>query len=486
MQQKQKSLKLNALLNLIKSIMGIIFPLITFPYSSRILMPEGIGKVNFAISIVSFFTMLAALGINSYATRESAKLRDNKIELSKFFKEILILNLISTLFAYLLLFAAIFFVPKFSEYRVLLCICSSSIIMTTLGMEWLFVAKEEFGYITARSIVFQIISLVLLFLLVKRPEDFLWYAFITVVSSVGANLCNLFYMQKFVDFKQKIELKKIVTHIKPIMIFFGMSVVSSVYSMLDTSMIGFFSTDEQVGYYTAAIKINRIVLTALVAITGVLLPRLAFYVEKKDFTNLKLLFNKAIKYILILSIPSTVGLFLLSTELTLLLSGKDYLPSVISMKIINPILIFITISNLIGIQLFTPLGKEKTTLFSVILGAIVNLICNILLIPHYGAMGAAIGTVIAEAIVALFQIIKAREFIFVKEQLKNLLQVVIACCVMAILLIFMLQLDIKGIYGILICIVCGMVSYAVMLFILRNESFFEILNFVKSKLRKRI
>ena len=159
---KQKSLKLNAALNLTKTIIGLIFPLITFPYASRVLMPVSLGKVNFAQSIVSYFALIASLGITNYGIREASKVRDDKLKLSQFSKELLIINLISTAIAYILFFISIFVVPKFSEYRALLCVCSGSILFTTLGMDWLYTAIEDFMYITIRSIIFQFISLVLI------------------------------------------------------------------------------------------------------------------------------------------------------------------------------------------------------------------------------------------------------------------------------------------------------------------------------------
>ena len=141
---KQKSLKLNAILNIFKTFLGVVFPLITFPYSSRVLQPDGIGKVNFAQSVVSYFAIFAGLGISSYGIREAAKLREDKEKLSKFCKEIFTLNCIATAIAYSVLLCAIFFVPKFSSYRAVLCVCSATIIFTTIGMEWLYKAEEDY------------------------------------------------------------------------------------------------------------------------------------------------------------------------------------------------------------------------------------------------------------------------------------------------------------------------------------------------------
>lgn len=172
----QKSLKLNAFFNVIKTITSLIFPLITFPYASRILLAEGIGKVNFSFSIISYFSIIANLGIGTYGIREAAKIRENKILLSKFVYEVLIINLISTFIAYLLLMFSFFLIPKFHEYKPLLLISSSNLLLTTIGISWLYQAVEEYGYITIRTVIFQIVSIVLLFLFVKDKNDYIIYA----------------------------------------------------------------------------------------------------------------------------------------------------------------------------------------------------------------------------------------------------------------------------------------------------------------------
>ena len=241
----EKSLKKNALYSIIKEFMNLAFPVITFPYASRILLPEGIGKVNFANSIVSYFIMIAGLGIGTYAIREAAKVRNDKTQLTKFSKEILSINLIATAIAYILFFIAFIFIPKLNPYRTMLLICSTKILFTTLGMDWFFAAIEDFKYITLRSVFFQTISLVFLFIFVRTKNDILWYTAFGIISSVGSNICNLFYCTKFIDLRQKLklELKK---HLKPIFTFFGMTLATSIYTMLDTTMLGFLSTNTPV------------------------------------------------------------------------------------------------------------------------------------------------------------------------------------------------------------------------------------------------
>ena len=288
----EKSLKKNAFYSFLKAFMTLIFPIITFPYASRILTPEGIGKVYFANSIVSYFVMFGSLGIGTYAVREASKVRDNKIELIKFFKEILLINLISSIISYCTFFILLIFVPKFNQYTLLLLISSIRILFTTLGLDWFYSALEEFKYITIRSIFFQIISLLVLFIFVKTKEDILWYVIFGLISSVGSNICNFFYCRKFLNLQIKVDLN-LKKHIKPIFIFFGMTVATSIYTMLDTSMLGFLSSDIEVGYYSAATKINHMVLSLIVAITGVLLPRFSIYIKNEDYLNFQNLFNKS-------------------------------------------------------------------------------------------------------------------------------------------------------------------------------------------------
>lgn len=472
---KQKSLKKNAWLNMTKAIMSLIFPLITFPYSSRVLGPIYIGKVNFAHSIVSYFSLIAALGINVYAIREAAKLRDNKIKLSIFIKEIFTINLISTLIAYILFGIAIFLIPTLSEYKKLLCICSASMIFTTIGMDYLYTALEDFEYITIRSIIFQFISIALLFIFVHKSEDYFKYAAISVVASVGSNLLNFFHARHFIDFKvkQKLNFRK---HLKPIFILFAMNAAINIYTVLDNTMLGFIKGDEAVGIYTAATKINRIITVMITSISSILLPRLSYYAKNNNKIEFLRISNKALNFIILLSVPCAFGLFVLSEPIILLFSGKEYFSAIQVMKIMNPVIIFISLSNLTGNQILMSVGKEKKVLISVIVGAITNFTINSIFIPNYGALGAAIGTLFAEFLVTLTQFIETRKYFIFKDFIGNTLKVVLSSLIMAILVYkistFFANIIIKTIIG----IVVGIFTYILLLFILRNKFF---INFIK-------
>ena len=161
---RRKSLGINALLNSLQSLLNLVFPLITFPYISRTLSVDGIGKYNFASSIVSYFLLIAALGISTYAVREGAKLRSNRKEFSKFASNVFTLNLMSMLFSYSLLFITMLAVSSLHKYDLAILIFSIQIFFTTIGTEWVYIIFEEYGYITSRNIVFKIFSIIMLFI----------------------------------------------------------------------------------------------------------------------------------------------------------------------------------------------------------------------------------------------------------------------------------------------------------------------------------
>lgn len=475
-----KSLKKNAALNMTKTVMSLVFPLITFPYSSRVLGPVYIGKVNFAQSIVSYFALVAALGISTYAVRESAKLRDDRKNLSVFVKEIFSLNMISTVIAYILFALAMVVVPAFGNYRILLCICGASILFTTLGMDWLYTGLEEFKYITVRSVAFQFLSLILLFVFVRNQNDYLKYAGISVVSSVGSNICNFIHARHFVDFRVKaLCLKK---HLKPVFTLFAMSAAVSIYTVLDTTMLGFIKGDEAVGIYTAATKINRMVIMMITAATAVLLPRLSYYADK-DRNEFLRLANKAVQFVVMFSVPCAAGLFVLAEPAVIFFSGDQFLPAVPVMKIMNAVIVFISLGCLMGGNVLISAGKEKSSLASTVVGAGSNFSLNLIFIPKYGAAGAAIGTVCAEFLVMTTQFILGRKIIDWKNLFRTAVQVLMSVFVMVLVLLFSMRFIERVVPQIIFCVGLGFFLYAGTMILFKNElilSFFKIIRRKKS------
>ena len=255
MSKKKKSLKINFIMNIILTMSSFIFPLITFPYVSRILLPIGTGKVSLATSIITYFSMFAQLGIPTYGIRACAKVRDNREELSKVAQELLLINIIMSVISYIILFILLLFVPKFRCEKTLYVILSFTIILTAIGMEWLYKALEQYTYITVRSVIFKCIALIAMFLLIHKQEDYVVYGAITIFAASASNVLNLINVHKYIDLKP-IRNYNFKRHLKPVLIFFAMSCATTIYTNLDTVMLGFMTTDTEVGYYNAAVKIK--------------------------------------------------------------------------------------------------------------------------------------------------------------------------------------------------------------------------------------
>jgi O-antigen/teichoic acid export membrane protein len=481
---QEKSIRKNFILNIIKTIMNIIFPLITFPYVSRILLPEGVGKVNFAQSIIAYFVVVSAVGISTYGVREAAKIRDDKDKLSKLVQELLIINMISTVIVYILFFIFIM-VQSNLKNKGLLLVMSSTILFTTIGLEWLYNALEEYAYITIRSIAFQFISLVLLFIFVRTKNDYLNYAVLLVISSVGSNILNFFHARKFINCKwyKNYELKR---HIKPLSIMFAMSITTTIYLNLDSVMLGYISGDAAVGLYTTSMKINKIVLAIVLSMGTVLMPRLSFYYnnDKKEIFNK--LIGKSLDLMLMIALPCIIGMSLLSNEIILLISGKEFITASLAMKILNPIILVIGLSHLIGLQILVPIGKEKYTLYSFGAGAIASFLLNILLIPKFSYNGAAVATLVAESSVTLTQMYFGWEYVKDKLFTKSKLSYIIGSFLIIIVVLFVKKMFVNYIYVLLISISLSSLIYALTLIIMKDEFALEITNRLKSAFKNAL
>ncbi len=381
---------------------SFIFPLITFPYVSRVLLETGTGRVSFATSLITYFTMIAQLGIPTYGIRACAKVRDNRQELTRTAHEILFINIIMSVVSYILLAFALAFVPRLHEDRTLYIIVSITIILSAIGMEWLYKALEQYTYITIRSVIFKFIALVGMFLLIHEENDYVMYGFITIFAGSASNVFNFINVHKYIDLKP-IGNYNIKRHMKPVLVFFAMSCATTIYNNLDVVMLGFMKSDADVGYYNAAVKIKTILISIVTSLGTVLLPRASYYIEHSMLDEFKRVSEKALNFVFLLASPLALYFILYAKNGIYFLAGENYIGSVLPMQIIMPTLLLIGITNILGIQILVPLGKEITVLISEIAGAVVDIILNAILIPPYSSAGAALGTLAAEFVVLIVQ-----------------------------------------------------------------------------------
>lgn len=402
-QDKVHSVKYNFLMNFILTASSLIFPLITFPYVSRVLHATGNGNVNFAASIANYFLMVASLGIPTYGVKACAKVRDDKKQLSKTSQEILIINLIATTFVTITYLILVFTIPRFNQDKSLFFIEGINIVLNMFGANWLYQALEKYDYITARSVLFKAISIILIFALVHHESDYRIYAAITVFASVGANVMNFIRLHRYISFKIVGEYN-FKQHIKPIFILFAGNAVASVYTNLDTIMLGFMKTNVDVGYYTAAVKVKNILVSVVASLSGVLLPRMSYYVQHRDKNQFNRLMTAALNATIFMSLPLCAYFVVEAKDSLIFLAGAEYIPATLAMQIINISIVAIGITSIIGIQVLTPINREFQLMISVIVGAVSDFILNSLMIPVWGADGAALATMIAEYLVLVTQL----------------------------------------------------------------------------------
>ena len=480
---KNKSIKINMILNGIKGLMGIIFPLITFPYISKILGTENIGKYNFANSIISYFVLLAALGINTYAIREGARLRDDKEKLNKFIREIFTINIISTIASYLLLFVLVLIVPKFKDYSVLIWILSLQIIFKTIGIEWIYSIYEDYKYITIRSIMFQLLSLGFLFMFVHSESDLYMYSIITVISSVGSNILNLMHSRKYckVSITKSINFKE---HIKPILILFATTITVTIYVNSDITILGFLTSDYNVGIYSVSTKIYSIIKSLLSSIILVSIPRFSalFAQNKKD--EFKSTAEDIYKTLLTLIIPTIIGIVVLRQEIILIISDITYLEATSSLAWLSIAIFFSLGAYFWGQAMLVPLKQEKKVLKITIVSAIVNIILNLLLIPIWKENAAAITTIIAEAIAFIYCKYETKKLVKLDSFNKIFVKSILGCIPIIIISLIIKNYTLNLFLSTIIIVVLSVICYIIAEIVLKNEVVLHYLKKINEKLKK--
>ncbi|MGL4997910.1 MAG: flippase, partial [Cetobacterium sp.] len=394
---KVKNIKINFILNLIRTFLGTFFILITMPYITRVLGSENLGKVEYTNSIVAYFLLFTALGIPSYGIREVARTRNNRKELSKTMIELMLILLITTIVGYCIFFFMIFNVKQLEKEKILLIVMGTNIIFTNIGVQWFYQGIENQMYITIRFIIAKLITLGALFLLVKTQNNYIVYGAIIVGMESGSNIFNLFNLKKYIDIKKEyFKELNIKRHVKPIMTIFVAAVSVSIYLQLDSVMIGSIAGPEYVGFYSVANKLVRFIMVLVTALGAVMMPRLSNCLkvgDKKGYINYA---NYSLKYILFISIPSMVGVSLIAKQIIEIMAGENFTESVLTMQIISPIIFIVGLAYFIGFQVLYPQGLEKYYTYSVTIAAVINFAFNYTFIPKYYQNGAAMGTVIAE------------------------------------------------------------------------------------------
>lgn len=421
---KIHSVKYNFLMNLLLSGSSVIFPLITFPIVSRALYSDMYGLCNWSFSIASWLSLIAMLGVSKYGIREVARNRNEPISLAKTTSEILTFTLATTSFILICFIISIFIIPDLAAYRELFLVNSITILCNTLGVNWFFQGIEQYNYITLRGIAIKIVCFIGVIAFVHTPDDYLIYALLIVLSAALANLINFAYMAHLLKQTLKAHDASLplisifslnfspLRHLKPLLVFFIIAAAISIYTVLDTVMLGFLSTTQQVGFYSAAINVKNALVSVVSALSGVLLPRASNMLINGRKDEYRSLIKKSICLVLCVSIPLALILAFLSTPLITWYAGNDFVGAGAPLSILALSIIPIGLSVIFCDAVLIPNGLEKYCTVIYLIAAVVNFASNIILIPSLGAFGAAISTFFVECLIAVFEFIFARKLVW--------------------------------------------------------------------------
>lgn len=480
--KSNKSLLANSFYSVCYKLLNILFPLITTAYVSRIILLDGVGKVTSAQNILSYFTVIAPLGIPAYGTKKIAENRDNQAKLDKVFSELFLINLISTLFCSISYFMLINCSGYFRERLLLYIAVGISLLFNIFNVDWFYQGIEEYGYIMIRNAVVKIIALILVIIFVRNMDDYLIYATITSGALVANYVFNAIYIRKFVKLSYKyVELRK---HLKPIFILLASTVAIEIYTLADTTMLTFFCGDEEVGLYGNATKVIKALRGIITACCAAFLPRMS-YCFLNDDLKFKQLIKIGYQALIVLTLPVAMGLIFISKDLIIILFGSSFAGAVILVQILSISIISVAVSGFFGNQVLIVVGLEKKLLGSTILGAIVNIVLNCFLIKSYGATGASIASVITECGVVLYQIIVIRNNYFPYVRKCFYFSTVISVLGMCALIAFINLVISNMIIRMFLNIICGSSIYCLCLFITKNDLIQDIYEKIKKQVGKR-
>lgn len=475
-----RSIKTNYIFNLINTVSSFIFPVITFPYASRIMLAEGIGLVNFYQSIIQYLSLLTCLGIPMYAIREIAKVRDDPQECSKTTLEILSLHLFLTFLGYLIAYILCLSVTKIQANIPLFIILSLTLILTTIGCEWFYQGIEDFKYITIRGLIVKIAAVIVLFTMVKTQEDILWYGGYCVIGVLGGNIFNFIRLRKFIHFTHLKNLHPF-KHLKPALHIFLLNLIISLYVNLNSVMLGFLKDSESVGFFTAATRLSQIILGIVSALGTVMLPRLSHLAANNEMDEFNRLAQKAVQFMFAITPPLSIGCFFIAPYIIPIFCGMSYQPAIKTLQIISPAVFFIALSNIIGIQILYPQKQETKVIQSTAIGAITNIVLNFALIPQFSHLGAAISTLCAEITVASSLLYSGKNYIPMKFSFKQYGNYIIATLCMLIVLIFMSELKLNMWLHLIGNITIGLLTYIIILTIKKDDLLLQIYKILRKK-----
>lgn len=414
MEKRSDSLQKNFLYQSAYQLLSIILPLITTPYISRVLSPEGVGIYSYTNSVMYFFLMAANLGIVNYGTRTVAENNVDKDKLSKTFWGIYFCHLCVSL---LCLTAYVVFLVFFcKEYRIAFFCQTFQLIAVLIDITWFFSGIQKFRVTVLRNFIIRLISVALIFLFVKEQDDIWKYILILSVGNIAGQAVVWIQIRSYVGFS-KVSIKEICSHLKPMIILFIPIIAMSVYRYMDKIMIPNLNSMSQLGIYENSEKIMSIPLSFITSLGIVLLPKISSMTSAGNTDKTHIYIEYSMEFALILASAMTFGLIGIAPVFAPVFLGDEFKECGTVISAIALTIYFLTWSNTIRSQYLIPKRKDGAFIIAAFSGAVVNLVLNLIFIKPYGALGAVIGTICAELTVAILHTFFARKELNIRKML---------------------------------------------------------------------
>ena len=472
----QPSIKKNYIYRLAYEILNLIVPFITAPYISRILGAEGIGIYSYTGSVMSYFTLAAALGTSSYGTREIARCRSNKKEASKIFWEIEWIMVFTTSVCLAAWTGVIMFSRQYRCYYIALF---PALLAKMFDISWFFAGLEKMKSIVIPNILCKSGGIVLLFWFVKEKEDLILYILIHTGTILLGNLSMWLYLPGMVQ-KAEIKTLEFKGHFHEIIIYFIPTVATSIYTVLDKTLIGMITNDHyQNGCYEQAVKIISIVKTIVfAAINSVMGARISYLFAKQKYAEIHQRVELSMNIILFLGYGCVFGMVGIAKTFVPFFLGEGYEQVISLLYSMSPLILIIGISNCLGSQYFTPSGQRRRSAKVILFRAVLNLCVNLLLIPRFGANGAAAASVLAETMISIIYVRMCDGYITVSFLAKASWKRVTAAFLMCGVISFLgKSITGWGLWILMVQIIVGIMLYSTVLLFMKDDA---ILYFLKS------
>lgn len=476
-----KSLSENVFYNGLLMLFNITYPLLTASYISRVLGAEKLGLINYSQSVINFLLVIAMVGIPTYGIREIANVRDNEIEKQKIFSELFIIKAIFSIITFFLYLCFLYFYDEGQSNFLIFFIMGFNLLMNIFNIDWFFSGIEDYKVLSLRNVFIKIITFIGIIFLVKKIDDYYIYIIFLVLGQGLGNIWSFFYSKKFIRLKIKnLNYKR---HCKALGIFFFSAFVISIYSTLNGILLGMFSTPDKVAFFNRARQLQMTGVTITGVIATVLIPRISYYYSNDKEKYFELL-NKSLNFSYILSIPLMIGLIFLSKEINLFLGGKEFLPARLSLIILSPLVLIVTLGTWGYLQIIVPAGMEKFGTIIQIIMAIVSIILNLILIPKFHDIGASVAVLISETIGPILSFYILKKKIKIKLLTDSLYKYIISGIIMTFF-IEIVKRYFNNIQTLVLSILGGGIIYFFILILLKEEIILYILNKIFNKLRRK-